>query len=49
MSIGDIFYIFAAVMFSWMTFVIVRNNFRSKFDEEGRRIDLKDDDAKRED
>jgi hypothetical protein len=39
MRIGDIFYIFAAVMFSWMTFVIVRNNFRSKFDEEGRRKD----------
>ena len=46
MSIGDIFYVIAAVMFSWMTFAIVRNNFQSKFDERGRRKDLIDDDEK---
>ncbi len=46
MHIGDIFYIIAMIGFAWMTFAIVRNNFRSKFDEEGRRIDLKDEDER---
>lgn len=40
MSFGDIFYIFAFVLFAWMTFVIIRNYFRSKFDNEGRRKDM---------
>ncbi len=43
MSFGDIVYIFAALLFAYMTFVIVRNNFRSKFDDEWRRKDLKED------
>jgi len=43
MSFGDIVYIFAALLFAYMTFTIVRNNFLSKFDEEGRRKDLKED------
>jgi len=43
MSFGDIVYIFAALLFAYMTFVIVRNNFLSKFDDEGRRKDLKED------
>jgi len=42
MSFGDILYIIVAVLFSYMTFVIIRNNFRSKFDEEQRRKDLVD-------
>jgi hypothetical protein len=42
MSFGDIVYIFAALLFAYMTFVIVRNNFLSKFDEKGRRKDLVD-------
>ena len=42
MSAGDIIYIVAALLFAYMTFAIVRNNFRSKFDEDGNRIDLKD-------
>jgi len=42
MSFGDIVYIIVAVLFSYMTFVIIRNNFRSKFDEEQRRKDLRD-------
>lgn len=46
MSFGDYLYIAAAILFSYMTFVIVRNNFRSKFDEEGRRKDLKDDEKR---
>ncbi|QOR62527.1 hypothetical protein ACM66Z_03415 [Sulfurovum sp. ST-21] len=43
MSFGDILYIIVAFLFSYMTFVIIRNNFRSKFDEEQRRKDLVDD------
>jgi len=39
-SFGDIVYIVAMVLFAWMTFAIVRNNFRSKFDDEGNRKDL---------
>ena len=42
MSIGDIFYIVSAVMFALMTFLFVRNNFRSKFDDEGKRKDCDD-------
>ena len=40
MSFGDYLYIVVAGLFAYMTFVIVRNNFRSKFDEEWRRKDL---------
>ena len=42
MSFGDYVYIIVAILFSYMTFVIIRNNFRSKFDEEQRRKDLID-------
>ena len=42
MSFGDIFYVVAIVIFSLMTFAIVRGNFQRKFDEDGNRIDLKD-------
>jgi len=44
MSMGDIFYIVAIVLFSLMTFAIIRGNFRRKFDDEGNRKDLKDQD-----
>jgi len=40
MSIGDIVYVIAIVLFSWMTFAIVRGNFQRKFNENGERIDL---------
>jgi len=40
MNIGDIFYIIAIVMFSWMTFAIIRGNFQRKFNDDGERIDL---------
>ena len=40
MSFGDMFYIFAMVMFAWMTFAIVRGNFQRKFNDDGERIDL---------
>ena len=42
MSFGDIFYVFAIVLFSFMTFTIIRGNFLRKFDNEGNRLDLKD-------
>jgi len=46
MPIGDIFYIIAIVLFSMMTFAIIRGNFQRKFDEEGNRLDLKEEDKK---
>ncbi|WP_169308525.1 hypothetical protein [Nitratifractor salsuginis] len=49
MKLGDIFYWIAIVGFAWMTFVIIRGNFQRKFDEQGRRKDLIDNDEKRED
>ena len=42
MSFGDIVYIFAFILFAFMTFVIIRNYFRNKFDDEGRRTDMLD-------
>ena len=41
MSVGDIFYVIAVVIFSYLTFAIIRGNFLRKFDEEGNRLDLK--------
>ncbi len=43
MSFGDYLYIVIAIIFSFMTFTIIRNNFLSKFDKEQRRKDLLDD------
>ena len=42
MPIGDIFYIVSIILFSFMTFVIIRGNFQRKFDENGERLDLKE-------
>ncbi len=42
MSFGDYLYIVVVILFSFMTFTIIRNNFLSKFDEEQRRKDLAD-------
>ena len=42
MSFGDYLYVIAIVLFSFMTFTIIRNNFLSKFDEQERRKDLID-------
>ena len=42
MSFGDYLYIVVAILFAYMTFIIIRNNFLSKFDEEERRKDLLD-------
>ena len=43
MTFGQIVYILAFGLFAFMTFLIVRNYFRSKFDEEGKRIDMQED------
>ncbi len=45
MSFGDILYIIAMFLFVFMTFGIVKNYYKSKFDDEGRRIDMQKDDS----
>jgi hypothetical protein len=45
MSFGDVFYIFAIGLFSFMTFVIIRGNFRRKFDDKGKRLDMKEEET----
>jgi len=42
MSFGDIFYIIVVFLFVFMTFGIVKNYYKSKFDEDGHRIDMQD-------
>jgi len=42
MSLGEIAYGFVVLLFSYMTFAIIRGNFQRKFDDEGNRLDLKD-------
>ncbi len=44
---GDIFYRVAIVLFSVMTFLIIRGNFQRKFNEDGERIDLVDKNKKK--
>jgi hypothetical protein len=46
MSFGDIVYIIVAFVFAYMTFVIIRGNFQRKFDSDGNRLDLKDEDKR---
>ena len=43
MPIGQIIYLIAFALFAFMTFLIIRNYFRSKFDDEGKRIDMQED------
>ena len=42
MGFFDYLYIVVAILFAYMTFLIVLRNFQSKFDEDGIRKDLKD-------
>ncbi|MBN2825753.1 MAG: hypothetical protein JXQ76_10535 [Campylobacterales bacterium] len=42
MSIGDIFYIISAIFFTLMTFAIIRNYYRNKFNDKGQRMDMLD-------
>lgn len=48
MSFGDILYVIAIVLFAYLTFGIVRNYFKSKFDDDGHRIDMKDEEEEKE-
>lgn len=43
MSLGDIVYIIVLILFVYLTFGIIRNYYKSKFDDEGRRIDMLED------
>ena len=47
MSFGDVLYIIAMILFVLMTFGIVKNYYKSKFDDQGRRIDMQEDDEVR--
>ena len=42
MSFGDILYLFAIFFFALITFIIIRNYFQNKFDSDGHRIDMQD-------
>ena len=46
MTFGDIIYIVAIVLFAYLTFGIVRGYFKAKFDDEGHRKDMYDDEDK---
>ena len=43
MALGDIVYILVLILFIYLTFGIIRNYYKSKFDDEGHRIDMQDD------
>jgi hypothetical protein len=49
MSFGDYLYIVAAILFAYMTFVIVRNYYSSKFNDKGQRMDMLDEYEEKED
>jgi len=49
MSFGDILYIVAIVLFAYLTFGIVRGYFKAKFDDEGRRLDMQENNIDEED
>ena len=48
MSFGDVLYIIAIVLFAYLTFGIVRGYFKAKFNDDGRRIDMIEDEDKEE-
>ena len=48
MSFGDILYLLAIFLFVFITFGIIKNYYRSKFDDEGRRMDMLEDEDKKE-
>lgn len=47
MSFGDMFYYFTLAVFIFMTFGIIKNYYKNKFDDEGRRIDMLEDEDKK--
>ncbi|SFV60910.1 hypothetical protein MNB_SV-9-608 [hydrothermal vent metagenome] len=42
MPIGDILYIISAILFAFITFIIIRNYYRNKFNDKGQRMDMLD-------
>jgi len=48
MSFGDILYLLAIFLFVFITFGIIKNYYSSKFDDEGRRMDMLEDEDKKE-
>ncbi|MCW8821815.1 MAG: hypothetical protein OQK45_06285 [Sulfurovum sp.] len=46
MLFGDILYVIAIFLFVFLTFGIVRNYYKNKFDDNGRRIDMIDENEK---
>ena len=46
MSFGDYIYMVAIFLFAYLTFGIVRNYYKNKFDDKGQRIDMKEDEEK---
>ena len=46
MSFGDILYIIAIFIFVFLTFGIIRNYYKSKFDEDDVRIDMREDEER---
>ena len=46
MSFGDILYVIAMFIFAYLTFGIVKNYYKNKFDDEGRRMDMLDEEEK---
>jgi len=46
MSFGDILYIIAIFLFAFLTFGIVRNYYKKKFNDDGQRIDMLEDEDK---
>lgn len=46
MSFSEIVYYIALLIFIVMTFLIIRNYYRNKFDDEGKRIDMQSDETK---
>jgi hypothetical protein len=46
MNLAQIVYYIALTLFIVMTFLIIRNYYRSKFDDEGRRMDMLDEEKR---
>ena len=49
MSFGDILYVIAMVLFAYLTFGIVRGYFKAKFDDDGHRKDMYEDEEDKKD
>ena len=48
MTFGDILYIVAMILFAYITFGIVKSYYKKKFNDDGQRIDMLDEEDKKE-